>query len=90
MNFIKQFPSLRKFGKHEREVIRGNRVISEGLWSESVIKSCCIDKKIIKKAINIAIKKERKANNDRYPEQQRMNPYQTIILLEKELFGDKK
>ena len=34
--------------------------------------------------------KVREANKDRYPEQQRINPYQTIMLLEKELFGEKQ
>jgi len=34
--------------------------------------------------------KVRESNKDRYPEQQRINPYQTIMLLEKALLGVKE
>ena len=46
--------------------------------------------KEIRLAINKVKEKERELNGGRYPEQQRMNPYQAIMLLEKRFLGGKK
>ena len=55
-DFIKKFPSMKVFGKSEREVFKGEKVVSEGLWSESVIESCCLDKQKVKESINNKLK----------------------------------
>jgi len=52
MSFEKEYPSFKKFGKTHREVWRGERLISEPMWSQSVIEDCCIDKQRVKKIID--------------------------------------
>jgi len=55
MTFEEDFPSLKKYGKTNRDRVIGNKVISEWMWSESVISDCCLDKQKVEKAIAKAV-----------------------------------
>ncbi|MBW1973800.1 MAG: hypothetical protein JRI44_13340 [Deltaproteobacteria bacterium] len=52
MEFEKEFPSFKKYGKTHRVIWVGKTCTSEPMWSESVIQMCCLDKQKVKKIID--------------------------------------